>query len=77
MERKNYSIFLAIFLGTFFAMFGDTVPQSFQPIFIASLGVSPAIIALMYNIRNIVQTLLRFVAGTLSDSLGRRNMMLM
>ena len=70
-------LFLAIFLGTFFAMFGDTVPQSFQPIFIASLGVSPAIIALMYNIRNIVQTLLRFVAGTMSDSLGRRNMMLM
>jgi DHA1 family multidrug resistance protein-like MFS transporter len=76
MERRNYTIFLAIFLGTFFAMFGDTIPQSFQPIFIASLGVSPAIITLMYNIRNVIQTFLRFVAGTLSDSLGRRNMML-
>jgi len=76
LENKKYRIFTAIFLATFFAMFGDTIPQSFQPLFIAGLGVSPAVIALIYNIRNVIQTLLRLVAGTLSDTLGRRNLML-
>jgi len=76
LERKNVRIFWAIFLATFFAMFGDTIPQSFQPLFIAGLGISPAIIALIYNIRNVIQTLLRLVAGTLSDTLGHRRLML-
>lgn len=76
MEPKNVRIFWAIFLATFFAMFGDTIPQSFQPLFIAGLGVSPAVIALIYNIRNVIQTFLRLVAGTLSDTLGHRRLML-
>jgi MFS family permease len=76
LEEKNRRIFWAIFLATFFAMFGETIPQSFQPLFIKNLGVSAAVITLIYNIRNVIQTLLRLVAGTLSDSLGRRNMML-
>lgn len=76
MEEKNQRIFWAIFMATFFAMFGETIPSSFLPLFISSLGVSAAAIALIYNIRNIIQTILRLVAGTLSDSLGRRNMML-
>jgi MFS family permease len=57
-------------------MFGETIPQSFQPLFIASLGVSPAVVALIYNIKNIIQTPLRLISGTVSDSLGRKNMML-
>jgi DHA1 family multidrug resistance protein-like MFS transporter len=68
--------FTAITLATFFAMFGDTVPQSFQPLFIAGLGVTPAVVALIYNIKNVTQTLLRPVSGALSDSIGRKNMML-
>jgi MFS family permease len=76
LEPKNIRVFWAIFFATFFAMFGDTLPQSFQPLFIAGLGVSPAVIALIYNIRNVIQTLLRLVAGTLSDTLGRRNLMM-
>ena len=76
MEGKAQRIFTAIFFATFFAMFGETIPQSFQPLFIAGLGVTPAVVALIYNIRNVVQTLLRLVAGTISDSLGRKNMML-
>jgi len=76
LEPKNIRIFWAIFFATFFAMFGDTLPQSFQPLFIAGLGVSPAVIALIYNIRNVIQTFLRLVAGTLSDTLGRRNLMM-
>jgi len=76
LDRKNVRIFWGIFLATFFAMFGDTIPQSFQPLFIAGLGVSPAVIALIYNIRNVIQTLLRLVAGTLSDTLGHRRLML-
>ncbi len=74
MEPKNIRIFWAIFFATFFAMFGDTIPQSFQPLFIAGLGVSPAVITLIYNIRNVIQTILRLVAGILSDTLGRRNL---
>jgi MFS family permease len=76
LEPKNVRIFWAIFFATFFAMLGDTLPQSFQPLFIAGLGVSPAVIALIYNIRNVIQTFLRLVAGTLSDTLGRRNLMM-
>ena len=63
-------------MATFFAMFGETIPSSFQPLFISNLGISAASIAFIYNIRNIIQTFLRLVAGALSDSLGRRNMML-
>ena len=76
MDGKSQRIFTAITLATFFATFGETIPQSFQPLFIASLGVTPAAIALIYNIRNVVQTLIRLVAGTFSDSIGRKNMML-
>jgi len=76
VEKKNIRIFWAIFFATFFAMFGDTIPQSFQPQFISQLGVSAAVITLIYNIRNVIQTILRLVSGTISDSLGRRNMML-
>ena len=76
LEKKNERIFWAIFMATFFAMFGETIPQSFQPLFIQNLGVSAAVITLIYNIRNVIQTVLRLVAGTLSDGLGRRNMML-
>ncbi|MFW6109640.1 MAG: MFS transporter [archaeon] len=76
MEKKDVKIFWAIFLATFFAMLGETIPQSFQPLFIRNLGLSAATITLIYNIRNVIQTVLRLVAGTISDSLGRRNMML-
>jgi MFS family permease len=76
LDKKNLRIFWAIFFATFFAMFGEGIPLSFQPLFIKGLGVSAATITLIYNIRNIIQTFLRLVAGTISDSLGRRNMML-
>ncbi len=76
MNSKAQRVFTAILFATFFAMFGETIPQSFQPLFIAGLGVTPAVVALIYNIRNVIQTLLRLVAGTISDSLGRKNMML-
>jgi len=76
LDEKNQRIFWAIFLATFFAMFGETIPLSFQPLFIKNLGVSAALITLIYNIRNVIQTVLRLVAGTLSDSIGRRTMML-
>jgi MFS family permease len=76
-NKKDYRIFTAIFLATFFVMFGDSMSQSFKPLFIAGLGASPAVIALIYNIKNVIQTLLRLVAGTLSDTLGHRNLMLL
>jgi MFS family permease len=76
MEKKNQRVFWAIFMATFFAMFGETIPLSFQPQFIGSLGVSTVAVTLIYNIRNVIQTLLRLVAGTVSDSLGKKNMMM-
>lgn len=60
-------------MATFFAMFGETIPMSFQPQFISDLGVSAAVVTLIYNIRNVIQTFLRLVAGTISDSLGKKN----
>jgi len=76
LDGKAQRVFTAMLFATFFAMFGETIPQSFQPLFIAGLGVTPAVVALIYNIRNVIQTLLRPIAGTISDSLGRKNMML-
>lgn len=76
VDEKNKLIFWAIFMATFFAMFGETIPMSFQPLFIKNLGLSAALITLIYNIRNIIQTFLRLIAGTFSDSFGKRNMML-
>jgi MFS family permease len=57
-------------------MFGETIPQSFQPLFIGSLGVSTVTITLIYNIRNIIQTVLKLFAGPFRDSLGARNLMI-
>lgn len=76
LDKKSERVFLAIFFATFFAMFGETLPLSFQPLFIRNLGLSASLLTLLYNIRNIIQTVLRLVAGTLSDALGRRNMMI-
>lgn len=38
--RQGSEDIQAILLATFFAMFGETIPQSFQPLFIAGLGVT-------------------------------------
>ena len=40
----------------------------------ASLGIIPAIIGVVYNIRNIEQTLLRLVARSFSDIFGRKRL---
>jgi hypothetical protein len=45
-------------------MFGETIPQNFQPLFIAGLGISPAVVGLVYNIRNVEQTFLRLITGS-------------
>jgi len=76
LKLKTQRAFTAITLATFFAMFGDTISQSFQPLFIAGLGVTPAVVALIYNIKNVTQTFLHPVSGACSDSIGRKNMML-
>jgi MFS family permease len=76
LDKKNERVFLALFFATFFAMFGETLPLSFQPLFIRNLGLSASLLTLLYNIRNIIQTVLRLIAGTISDALGRRNMMI-
>jgi MFS family permease len=74
MDSKKRLIFLGIWGATFTAMFGDTIPQSFQPLFITGLGISPAVVGLVYNIRNVEQTLLRLISGSLSDVFGRKKL---
>ena len=56
--------------------FGETIPQSFQPLFFEQLGISAALVGLVYNIRNIEQSVLRVVAGSLSDVLGRKRLII-
>ena len=56
--------------------FGETIPQSFQPLFFEQLGISAALIGLVYNIRNIEQSVLRLVAGSLSDVFGRKRLIM-
>ena len=39
MDRKKQAIFLGIFSATFISSFGESLPQSFAPLFLASLGI--------------------------------------
>ena len=76
MDSKKRLVFLGIWGATFMAMFGETIPQSFQPLFLAELGISTALIGLVYNIRNIEQSILRLIAGSLSDVFGRKRLIM-
>jgi DHA1 family multidrug resistance protein-like MFS transporter len=76
MDSKKRLIFLGLWGATFMVQFGETIPQSFQPLFFEQLGISAALIGLVYNIRNIEQSVLRLVAGSLSDVFGRKRLIL-
>jgi hypothetical protein len=39
MDRKKQVIFFGIFGATFISSFGESLPQSFAPLFLASLGI--------------------------------------
>jgi len=56
--------------------FAEYIPQSFQPLFFAELGISTAVIGLLYNVRNIEQSFLRIIAGSLSDVFGRKKLIM-
>ncbi len=77
MENKKRLLFMGIWGATFMVQFGETIPQSFQPLFLAELGISTAMIGLVYNIRNIEQSLLRLIAGSLSDVFGRKKLIML
>jgi MFS family permease len=76
MDSKKRLIFLGLWGATFMVQFGETIPQSFQPLFFEHLGISAALIGLVYNIRNIEQSVLRLVAGSLSDVFGRKRLIM-
>lgn len=76
MDAKE-KIFLAVFAANFVSTFGETIPQPFQPLFLTSLGLSAAIVGIFYNVKNIIQTVIRTPVGALSDKLGRRRLMLL
>ncbi len=76
MDSKKRLVFMGIWGATFMVQFGETIPQSFQPLFLAELGISTALIGLVYNIRNIEQSFLRLIAGSLSDVFGRKRLIL-
>jgi DHA1 family multidrug resistance protein-like MFS transporter len=76
MDSKKRLIFLGLWGATFMVQFGETIPQSFQPLFFEQLGISAALVGLVYNIRNIEQSVLRVVAGSLSDVLGRKRLIM-
>lgn len=76
MEGRNRKAFLAIFSANFVSTFGETIPQPFLSIFLTGLGIPAPIVGLIYNVRNIVQTLVRVPIGVVSDRLGRRRLML-
>ncbi len=77
MDSKKRLIFLGIWGATFMVQFGETIPQSFLPLFMEELGISAAVVGLIYNIRNIEQSVLRMVSGSLSDVFGRRRLILL
>jgi MFS family permease len=76
MDSKKRLIFMGIWGATFMVQFGETIPQSFQPLFLAELGISTAVIGLVYNIRNIEQSVLRLIAGSLSDVFGPKKLIM-
>lgn len=45
MEDKAKKAYTELVFATYFAMFSETLPQSFQPLFIAGLGVAPTVVA--------------------------------
>jgi len=77
MDRKAQRVFFWVFAATFISTFGETIPQSFQPLFLFRLGISATVIGLVYNIKNVVQTFFRIPIGALSDKLGRKNLMVL
>lgn len=77
MEGKERRAFNAIFSANFISTFGETIPQPFLSIFLTGLGIPASVVGLLYNIRNLVQTLVRIPIGVMSDMLGRKRMMLL
>jgi MFS family permease len=75
-EEDRRRTFNGIFAANFTSTFGETLPQSFQPLFLMGLGVPPTVIGLFYIVRNVVQTVVRIPIGRLSDALGRKQLML-
>jgi DHA1 family multidrug resistance protein-like MFS transporter len=76
MGDKKRLIFLGLWGATLMVQFGETIPQSFQPLFFEQLGISAALIGILYNIRNVEQMGLSFFSGSLSDVLGRKKLIL-
>lgn len=77
MEGRERRAFIAIFSANFVSTFGDTIPQPFLSIFLTGLGIPAPVVGLVYNVRNLVQTLVRIPIGIMSDRLGRRRLMLL
>jgi MFS family permease len=77
LDGEKRKAFNGIFAANFVSTFGESIPQSFQPLFLASLGVQPAVIGLFYNVRNIAQTIIRVPIGQLSDRIGHRQLMIL
>lgn len=77
MERKERRAFNAIFSANFISTFGEAIPQPFLSIFLTGLGIPAPVVGLLYNVRNVVQALIRIPIGVMSDRLGRRRLMLL
>ncbi len=77
LDGEKRKAFNRIFAANFASTFGESIPQSFQPLFLASLGAQPAVIGLFYNVRNIAQTIIRVPMGQLSDRIGSRQLMIL
>ncbi len=77
LERKERRAFNAIFSANFISTFGEAIPQPFLSIFLTGLGIPAPVVGLLYNVRNVVQALIRIPIGVMSDRLGRRRLMLL
>ncbi len=76
MNNKKRLVFMGIWGATFMVQFGESIPQSFQPLFLTRLGVSTALVGLVYNVKNVEQSFLRLVSGSLSDVFGRKRLIM-
>ncbi|MBS7638487.1 MFS transporter [Candidatus Bathyarchaeota archaeon] len=77
MGGKERRAFNAIFSANFISTFGEAIPQPFLSIYLTELGIPAPVVGLLYNVRNLVQALVRVPIGVMSDRLGRRRLMLL
>ena len=67
MDSKKRLIFMGIWGAIFMVKFGETIPLSFQPLLLAELGISTAVIGLALTANALMIAVSLPIVGRFSD----------